>query len=270
MFDRIYKTLFMFGLVCIGLCTMTPSALAAVHYVKPDGTGDGSSWENAGALQARVDAASEGDEVWVAAGTYTSNLGARLQMKDGVAIYGGFSGVESGREERDWTVNISSISGAGRPGDWMVKGANNATLDGFTITGGDSNQPGGAMYNLGVYSLVVTNCVFLNNKASEGGGIYNNNTSVTVNYCTFSGNSASYGGGMYNEGSSVVDVSNCLFSDNSANNNGGGIYNNDSDVTIDICTFMDNRSDAGRGGGGVYNYDCSPMVTDSVFKYNYS
>ncbi|RMD98731.1 MAG: right-handed parallel beta-helix repeat-containing protein, partial [Bacteroidetes bacterium] len=45
---------------------------AQVIYVKPNAQGDGTSWENAtGNLQKALQSATEGTQVWVAAGTYT-------------------------------------------------------------------------------------------------------------------------------------------------------------------------------------------------------
>ena len=53
------------------LMTISAEADAAVRYVTPAGSGDGSSWAEAtDDLQAAIDASSSGDEVWVAAGTY--------------------------------------------------------------------------------------------------------------------------------------------------------------------------------------------------------
>ena len=89
------------------------AADAAVHYVKADGTGDGSSWDNAaGDLQATIDAAQAGDEVWVASGTFkpskliksTKKTSKAFFLKDGVSLYGGFAGTESSKNDRATTT----------------------------------------------------------------------------------------------------------------------------------------------------------------------
>ena len=87
------------------LALVTPGrdalALGDTIYVDADATGanDGSSWDNAyTALQPALDGASSGDEIWVAAGIYTPTLEmspgitrtASFQLKNGVALYGGF------------------------------------------------------------------------------------------------------------------------------------------------------------------------------------
>ena len=66
-------------------------------------------------LQAALAAAASGDEIWVAAGTYTPTATAdrtiSFAMKNGVAIYGGFDGTETTRGERDPSVNVTILSG---------------------------------------------------------------------------------------------------------------------------------------------------------------
>jgi hypothetical protein len=74
---------------------------------------------------------------------------ATFQMKSGVALYGGFSGTETARNQRDWAANVTILSGdIGAEGDnsdnsYHVVTANNtdasAVLDGFTISGGNAN-----------------------------------------------------------------------------------------------------------------------------------
>ena len=85
--------------VCLG-CTTTKSII----YVDADAPvgGDGKTWKTAYTyLQNALDQAVRGDEIWVAVGTYkpTTEVGGSgdrynsFQMKNGVALYGGFEGI---------------------------------------------------------------------------------------------------------------------------------------------------------------------------------
>ncbi len=55
------------------ICFLSLPSLAKgqIYYVKADGTGDGSSWANASSdLQAIINEANAGDDIWIAEGTY--------------------------------------------------------------------------------------------------------------------------------------------------------------------------------------------------------
>src|SRR5262249_35445345 len=94
-------------------------ASAAVVYVNSAAAGSayGSSWANAYTdLGLAISAAGAGDEIWVARGTYRpagagGSRDATFALKTGVSLYGGFSGSETTREERDWVANPTVLSG---------------------------------------------------------------------------------------------------------------------------------------------------------------
>lgn len=85
------------------------------------GTNDGTSWTDAYTyLQEGLQAAQSGDEVWVSAGIYRPDQGTHVTLGDreasfvipsGVSLYGGFSGTEMERAQRDWEVNETVLSG---------------------------------------------------------------------------------------------------------------------------------------------------------------
>ncbi|MCO6480806.1 MAG: right-handed parallel beta-helix repeat-containing protein, partial [Phaeodactylibacter sp.] len=277
------------------LCVLSGIAAQAqtIRYVKPvaAGSGDGSSWANASAgLQAMINASAAGDEVWVAAGTYKPTAGTdrtiSFNMKDGVAIYGGFPATGTpGMGDRDWTAQETILSGdIGVVGDasdnsyhvvYNLNLNNTAVLDGFTISGGktesftsfDLRACGGGMLN-NTASPSLSNCHFTGNSAVQrGGGIYNYNfSSPVLNHCSLSGNTAGGGGGMYNDDSSPV-LTNCVFSYNHSTGLGGGLSNGNSSPQLVNCDFIGNS--AAVGGGGVYNVFISfPTLTDCTFSQN--
>ena len=88
------------------------SSLGKVVHVSPNAPGDGSgtSWENAcTSISAGVTASASGDEVWVASGRYAESV----QLTDGVAVFGGFRGTETLREDREWSANETIINATG-------------------------------------------------------------------------------------------------------------------------------------------------------------
>lgn len=102
-------------------CEPNPCAQPPIIYVDVDAVGanDGTSWTSAyNNLQAALTAAaaSQGaDQIWVAQGTYQPSLpsgrDATFQMLNNVAIYGGFSGVETSESQRNPSQHPTILSG---------------------------------------------------------------------------------------------------------------------------------------------------------------
>jgi hypothetical protein len=253
-----------------------------VMYVRSSASGanDGSSWPNAyTSLQSALNAASAGDQIWVAAGSYTpgSDRSDSFRLVNGVAVYGGFAGTETQLGQRNWATNITALSGdigtVGNTSDnsyHVVTGASGATLDGFSISGGNANgsgnDNGGGIYNAAA-SPTLSNLIISGNAAADGGaGIYNNASNPTLMNITISGNVANYGGGMYNNNASSAIVTNTTISGNSATNNGGGIYNTLSSPTLTNVLISGNTANL---GGGIYNVSASsPTLTNVTIAGN--
>ena len=103
------------GTIDIGAFEFQPVSASRIRYVTQDGTGDGTSWDNAsGDLQAMIDRLAESGngqrgEVWVAAGEYEplaqlmpgTGYSASFRMRDGISVYGGFVGGETSKTVRD-------------------------------------------------------------------------------------------------------------------------------------------------------------------------
>jgi len=268
-------------LFIISVLSVTPfqtAYAAGIRYATPGGTGDCSSWANACILQTAMTSATSGEEIWIAAGMYTpttgSDLSATFQLIPGVAIYGGFIGKETARNQRNFTVNLTVLSGINDAplnnyvAYHVVTGATGATLDGVTITAGYAvGSGGGGMYNSSS-SPTLTNVIFNDNSAEYCGGMYNiSNSNPVLTNVTFSGNDALYGGGgMCNFSGSNPTLTNVTFNGNKANSGvGGGIYNDSSSPTLTNVTFNGNSAGA---GGGIYNYSSSPMLTNVTFNRN--
>lgn len=88
-----------------------------ILYAAPDGATSGTcnSWANACTLQYALSRAVSGDEIWVKMGVHypgaAGNRTATFTLKNGVALYGGFAGMETSRSQRNWQTNITVLSG---------------------------------------------------------------------------------------------------------------------------------------------------------------
>lgn len=265
---------------------------SSILYVKPAVTGTTcSSWADPCTLQAALDIATDGDQIWVVEGTYNPSVPAgreaTFQLISGVAIYGGFIGNETNLSERDWETNVTTLSGdIGSEGDdtdnsyHVVTGSGTdatAILDGFTITEGNADgtftsgfDNGGGMF-IDSGSPTINNAIFVSNSAVIfGGGLYNYYSSPALSHVTFVSNSVSnangFGGGMVNYFShpSLTDVT---FINNSGNY-GAGLHNWYSNPSLTDVTFSGNL--AASRGGGMHNDNSSPTLTNVTFNENTS
>jgi predicted outer membrane repeat protein len=192
-----------------------------------------------------------------------------------VALYGGFAGTETARDQRDWETHITVLSGdlggddttdpngvvtdtahiVGQNAYHVVTGSGvntTAVLDGFIITAGYA-------------SLTPPN------NHGYGGGMFNWTGSPTLNNLIFSGNTAGKGaafyggGGMFNIHSSNPILTNVTFVANTAGS-GGGMYNHASNPTLTGVAFVGNRA---IDSGGMNNYsNSSPTLQDVTFSDN--
>ena len=266
---------------------------------------NGTTWASAfETLQAALDVADAGDEIWIAAGTYYPTALAEASssdlrdvafvLKPDVKIYGGFAGSETTLAGRSWATNTTILSGdltatGGADSVYHVVisagDVGTALLDGITITGGKANGSGfitvngediyknygGGMCNRGS-SPTLTNVTISDNSATTvGGGMVNNDSSPKLTNVTISGNSVtgggSSGGGMYNITNSSPTLTNVIISGNSATNNGGGMCNsNTSSPTLTNVTISGNSA---NNGGGMYNGAfSSPTLTNVTISGN--
>jgi len=255
-----------------------------ILYVKadpaPGGANNGTSWTDAFTdLQSALASACPGiTEIWVAAGIYKPSAHPipcsgcsdprdyTFQLKDGVSLYGGFTGTETLLSQRNIAVNTTTLSGdTGTPGDAsdnvyhvvlaaFSSDAPTTRLDGFTITGGNAN----------VFSTITVNGRPIWRR--DGGGIYTYEGTNTLTNNSLSGNSANYGGGIYTSRGANMLTNNNL-SGNFANF-GGGIFTELGTNTLTNNSLSGNS--ASNDGGGIYAFQGTNTLTNNIIWGNSS
>ena len=142
-------------------------------------------------IQAGIDAASGGDTVLVADGTYTGTGNKNLDF-NGKAI--------TVQSENGHESCIIDCELEGRAFHFHSGEGEDSVLSGFTLTnGGDhpwkEDVVAGAILCQDS-SPTITNCSFSGNEAWNGGAIYNSGDNLTITNCSFSRNYAAVGGGL--------------------------------------------------------------------------
>ncbi len=242
---------------------------------------DGTSWDTAyQTVKEALDASSAGD-VWVAQGTYTiynstDGVYSTVQMKENVNLYGGFSGSGATWNDRDWETYTTTLD-CNSQVKHVVTGADNAIIDGFTITGGKAqlSSKRGKPRRAGT----TVDAILESGGATSGGGMLIFQNAPTVNNCIFDNNQALKAGAVYimcsedgnlnpDPANETPTFTNCTFSNNYATIRGGAIsIDVGTDPTFIQCTFKNNTCDA--KGGAMYNdWGCSPTLINCLIVEN--
>lgn len=254
-----------------------------IVYVTENGTGDGTSWNNAmSSISGALALASMYDaDIWVAEGIYYGDSVSvtAFTILEGINVYGGFAGNEPANYDlslRDFTAHASILDG--QQNQRLLTQNNDFTTrtiwDGFTLQNGSAKTSGNG-YGGGAYlkpGVILRNFVIKNNySSSSGGGVYtsydnyyNVDTIFLIN-CKISHNTSGYSaGGAYLY--SYVVASNCIFEYNISHGSGGGIYMN-SQSLVDNCLIANNTAYDSYGGGMYVSYS-SGVVRNSTIVNN--
>jgi len=207
---------------------------AAVRYVNQAATGanNGTSWADAHReLTPALNAASAGDEIWIArgiykpdydasTGTHTGNRDLRFPLQSNVSIYGGFNGTETSRAQRDWVAHRTILSG--EIGSATLKTdntraimatvgdtpANGVLVEGVVFAGGRADAPNNDSSNVegaagAVYirygSGTFRHCVFVDNYGATAGAIAimaASGTGLQIDNCLFTANQSAGAGAV--------------------------------------------------------------------------
>jgi len=235
---------------------------ANTWYVRPTGddTNDGLSWATAKkTISGGLAAAFGPDEVWVAQGVYTENIA----MRSGLRLYGGFSGTETTRDQRNWKTYATILDGAAKD---VVQVGHNAVLDGFTVRNGARGVT--LMYG----DTSIANCVVTGNSTTA---IHGSGGATSLTDCTVTNNS--YHGLYLDFGTATV--TRCEFRANGWDginahltatlNVTDSLVNGNTRKGILLCGgYVVNCTDTGNGTGIEISPDGVNHVLNSIIAFN--
>ena len=172
-----------------------------VIYVNQNATsgGDGTSWSEAFQdLQEALAIDEDGDEIWIAKGTYTPELAngsrsVRFNIDKSISIFGGFYGNETALDQRmGLEINPTILSGDLNGDDESegndensyhviyISNTGNVHLEDLIIEGGNANGTGGnrtasalnvSNNSTGTFSYEIINCQFRNHHDEYSGAV---------------------------------------------------------------------------------------------------
>lgn len=249
-----------------------PPDTAQNIYVKPNGTGDGSSWNNAASMeQALTMETFHGDNIHLAAGVYKPTLPIgnsssgddnelTFEINKNLKLIGGYSANPTAGEVPNPEVNETIFSGlldSGIQVNHVVTisapklDEQSVLLYGITIKEGYANGSG---------TFSINGTAYPNNYA---GGIIMANAVVEIEHCVIAENKATaHGVGMYVFGTTELTVLNTqIVANQGATSNGAGMYINSATATFVNSSFENNTTDG--VGGAIQTYGSS-----NLYMYN--
>jgi uncharacterized repeat protein (TIGR01451 family) len=265
-----------------------PNCLARINGALPDYT----------VVQTAVDAASPGDEVWIAGtcrGAFERNgLYQQVHLAKDLSLRGGYS-LDFGTWDPAAYPTTLDAEGQGRV--VYATGSAAVSLEHLRLTGGDATGLGGSPDGFGdagggLYALsamvTLSGCQVAENVATSapfgtgyGGGAAIYTATLTAVATSWTGNTGAsdswgsgYGGALFAEGA-IFHLENNLIQENAASGGpigtGGGTCAYHSEVQAGATLWLSNTVSAlglGFGGGLYVGYDSPFTLTNCVWRDN--
>lgn len=258
----------------------TPPPIVKRHvYVKENGQGNGTSWEDATSLSlALAEDLSAGDFIHIAAGLYapslpmtggsTSESDKTFEVRENIIIIGGYPANAREGDVSDPDNNITELTGNSQSSHVLMVTApkvedQKVAITGITVKEGKALSSGTVLINGTKYAgnyggglivgnsvLELTNCTIQSNIANNGaGGVYAFATAeLSMNHCIVENNScvasSANGGGVFVDGGASLEMNGGKVSNNSAGGFAGGIY-----VMKSICRIFNVTVEKNAAGG---------------------
>ncbi len=252
---------------------------------------DGTTWASAMPLQGALHSPAC-TEIWVASGRYKpgSSPGESFVVPADTRVFGGFSGNETARAQRDPAAHLTILSGDIDNNDAID--SDGITPDTSAIVGTNSEHVvtmNGNDVPIGPSTVLDGFIITAADSTDDGGGLWCRASLKTTSECSpqlrrlrFQGNRAANGGGIYFGGeagaASTARLADVSFVSNRATERGGAIYNSgysngNSSPRIERATFAHNSADVAGGAiynGGYANGRSDPIIVNASFVGNTS
>jgi len=207
-------------------------------------------------IQGGINAASKGDTVLVAPGTYVENinfLGKAITVKSSA---GPATAIIDGNAAAPVAV-------------FVAKEGVHSVLSGFTLQNGQENFAVGFLgggVSISYASPTVTKNIIRKSNAGYGGGIAVYFGSPVLSYNTITGNSASFGGGLAIVGASNGQVVHNTLSANTGGIGGGVALNGAGSALLENNKIVGNNGGVQGGGLWIVNESDETIVQNVIAK----
>jgi hypothetical protein len=264
--------------------------LQTVLFVAPQGAGSLCSQSEPCSLETAVTTAVEGESLYLAHGTYTSQNQVVLNLDKSINLLGGWNGAPTGTITIDPETYPTIFDAQGARRGIQIDGEYSVILDGFTIQNGVHIQGGAGLYARNA-QLTLQHMRFLTNSVETsaasnpmGGGVLVQGGGVMVKDSEFLANSVlspgfPRGGGMAITGTFTATVDGCTFQSNDAWVASGLFFQgplNRTALVVRDSRFLDNGIYySGSGAYGAYSgalevRHAHAQITGNEFNYNYA
>ena len=225
-------------------------AIATTYLVKPDGTGDYPT------IQEAIDAAVEGDVIELADGQFVGEGNRDVDFLGKAITVRSFSG-----DPVSCTINCAYL---GRGMSFVTGEDSLSVLEGITISAGYVSDEDGAGVLCSASSPTIENCIFSYcSTGLDGGGLtVTDGSNPSITRCKFAENVAFGRGGAIYCTQSTMQILDCTFESNSAHSRGGGLYCHSSDdLLVAGCAYLSNSTL--DDGGALYLSECNSSISQT-------
>jgi hypothetical protein len=223
-------------------------------------------------LQAAIDAATDGDVIKIATGTYTevNHYAGQSQLaylSKTLTIRGGYPPTFA--EPANPEAYPTSLDAEGKGRVLYITGEISPIIEGLRISGGDASElmvveGGGGVFVITATAILSHNFIS-GNRSNCGGGIFARHSQISLFNNTLVSNTVSEGGGGFSADGSSVILSNNIIISNTTDFWGGGLHFYESMARLEQNTITTNPA---QFGGGFFVPSSLAILNDNTIVTN--